>query len=764
MEKFDFTVQPGRKLLRRFEIQKPRALVTVVTPYYNTKETFIQMYQSLANQTFPWCEWILVDDGSTSRPSLEQLERVADQEVRARVFHVANQGPAAARNFGISQAKTDYIVFIDSDDMVEPTFLECLYIALQQNPKAAWAYADVVTIGAREFLWKQNFSSATMKKENLLTVMAMIRRSVLEEVGCFDVMGRYYNEDWHLWLKILAKGHFPVHVEQYLAWYRNKEQGAMASLNRNAEMVKKNAEKIAEIARQVPDDIYAVTYHAVKEKLFEDIRPWNWAEPLPMAKKKTRILFLVPHMVMGGADRFNLDLIARSDPERFEFTLVTTINSPNEWLQKFTPSAEVFLLPTMMDKSQWPAFYDYLIRTRQIDIVFNTNSYYSYYTLPWLHLRHPQVAFVDYIHNEEWYYRNGGFARPSGAIGAFLDKTYTCNGSTGRALVKHFRRDPASVQTVYIGVDEEKFDPAQASAEDVPEKYRRMGQGKTKVIFPCRICTQKRPFLMLEIAAKMPDCVFFVIGDGPQYEELVELTKRRGLEDRVIFTGRQEEMRPWYLFADITLLCSLKEGLALTAYESRAMGTPVVTADVGGQAELVNSHVGRVLPLLQDEGKDEDNRDFDPEEIDQYVRAIHELVDDPAVYRQVADACRPHVCNGFTVSNMVDNMAHIFEELASADARAARSARISALQQLEPMAEALCDIWGNFEELDGALQYYVGQYHNLAARCQQAEAELYAVHHSRTHRLADKYQQLVNRSFLKDVRGFLGKVKRMGRS
>ncbi len=763
MEQFDFTLQPGRTLSRRFSIEQAPALVTVVTPYYNTGESFLQMYRSLANQSFPWFEWVLVDDGSTSRPALEQLEQVAGQEPRARVFHVANQGPAAARNFGIKQAKTDYIVFIDADDMVEPTFLECLYIALQQNPQAAWSYADVVTIGAREFLWKQDFSSAAMKKENLLTVMAMIRRSVLEEVGCFDVMGRYYNEDWHLWLKILAKGHFPVHVEQYLAWYRNEEKGAMASLNRDEDMVKKNAEKIAEIARQVPDDIFAVTYHASKGKMFEDIRPWSWGRPLPMRKKKTRILFLVPHMVMGGADRFNLDLIARSDPEEFAFTLVTTINSPNEWLQKFTPAAEVFLLPTMMDKAQWPAFYDYLIRTRQIDIVFNTNSYYSYYVLPWLHLQHPEVAFVDYIHNEEWYYRNGGFARPSGAVGLFLDKTYTCNGSTGRALVEHFHRDPASVQTVYIGVDEEKFDPARASAEDVPEEYRRKAQGKTAVIFPCRICTQKRPFLMLEIAAKMPECVFFVIGDGPQYQELVQLTKRRGLEDRVIFTGRQEEMRPWYKFADITLICSLKEGLSLTAYESLAMGTPVVTTDVGGQAELVDSHVGRVLPLLQDEGKDEDNRDFAPEEIDQYVRAIHQLVDDPAVYRQVADACRPHVCNGFTVSNMVANMAGIFRELTAAPARADRRRRMEALQGMEPLVEALCDIWGSFEEMDGAVQYYAGQHQVLSARLQQADAELYAVHHSRMHRLADQYQQMVNGSFLKNVRGFVGKVKRGGR-
>lgn len=103
---------------------------------------------------------------------------------------------------------------------------------------------------------------------------------------------------------------------------------------------------------------------------------------------------------------------------------------------------------------------------------------------------------------------------------------------------------------------------------------------------------------------------------------------KNNLQNTVIFAGRQQDMRPFYEDASLTLICSLKEGLALTAYESLAMGTPVITSDVGGQAELINETVGRVIPLHQQEDSDLDNRDFNDTEILLYENAIIELLSD----------------------------------------------------------------------------------------------------------------------------------------
>ena len=135
---------------------------------------------------------------------------------------------------------------------------------------------------------------------------------------------------------------------------------------------------------------------------------------------------------------------------------------------------------------------------------------------------------------------------------------------------------------------------------------------------------------MMEIARTMIDqgsnAAFVVVGDGPQLGELMDASAQLGLSNTIYFAGRQEDMRPFYIDAAITLICSLKEGLALTAYESLAMGTPVITSDVGGQAELIDDSVGAVIPLLQKEADSLDCRKFMPEELNLYANAISKLL------------------------------------------------------------------------------------------------------------------------------------------
>ena len=75
VSKLDFTLQPGQSLKQRFVTENISPRVSIITPFYNTLEHFEQMYNSVLNQTFPWFEWIIVDDGSTDQKALEQLEK-----------------------------------------------------------------------------------------------------------------------------------------------------------------------------------------------------------------------------------------------------------------------------------------------------------------------------------------------------------------------------------------------------------------------------------------------------------------------------------------------------------------------------------------------------------------------------------------------------------------------------------------------------------------------------------------------------------------
>ena len=64
---FDYTKEPGRELLQRGLNHEGTPLVSIITPYYNAGKYFEQTFNCVMNQTFPWFEWIGVDDGSTIR-------------------------------------------------------------------------------------------------------------------------------------------------------------------------------------------------------------------------------------------------------------------------------------------------------------------------------------------------------------------------------------------------------------------------------------------------------------------------------------------------------------------------------------------------------------------------------------------------------------------------------------------------------------------------------------------------------------------------
>lgn len=98
----------------------------------------------------------------------------------------------------------------------------------------------------------------------------------------------------------------------------------------------------------------------------------------------------------------------------------------------------------------------------------------------------PNWPFIDYVHMEEWYWRNGGYARTSGAMGEILEKTYVCNERTRRVLINDFGRDPESVETLYIGVDQEQYDETKVEAGLV-RKGLNIAEDRLIILFPCRI-------------------------------------------------------------------------------------------------------------------------------------------------------------------------------------------------------------------------------------------------------------------------------------
>lgn len=97
--------------------------VSIVVPIYNAEQFLASCVDSILNQTYPNIEILLVNDGSKDT-SGTICDNYAKQDSRVKVFHRENSGVSATRNWGIEQATGEYLMFVDSDDALEPDTIE----------------------------------------------------------------------------------------------------------------------------------------------------------------------------------------------------------------------------------------------------------------------------------------------------------------------------------------------------------------------------------------------------------------------------------------------------------------------------------------------------------------------------------------------------------------------------------------------------------------------------------------------------------------
>ena len=676
--KYSFEYQPGNVLFKRDLNVNDEPLISIVTPFYNVNEVFVQTYNSVMNQTFPWFEWIIIDDGSTDENSVKLINELSLTDPRIKVFHEKNGGVSHARNVGISYSTTDLIFTLDADDLIEPTYLEYAYNALKFNPEASWAFSDSCGFQNIEYLWNPTFIPEKMKESNLLSCTALIRKKAILSVDGYSEKNFNFNEDWEFWLKLLAKGYFPVQMQkEVLFWYRRSEEGRFASVTGSQESKRRDNQIISKAAEYVISPRKPMIYPNFHYDSYKKISQSNFDRKVFKKHSKIHLLCLFPWLTLGGADKFNLDLLAGLDKNKYEISIITTQKSDNPWIQEFRKiTPEIYNLPNFLSAENFPEFIDYFINSREIDLLFVSNSLDGYYLLPWIKQNHPNLPILDYVHMEEWYWRNGGYSRDSSTFRSVINKTYICNNASRLVMINHFHNRPEDVETVHIGIDEKKFDASKIRNGILYEELK-IDQNRPIVLFICRLEPQKRPFLMLEIAKKVkkkiPNIAFAVVGDGSQKKELKKTVKRNGLDQTVFFVGSKDEVRPYYKDAKVTLICSLKEGLALTAYESCSMGVPVISSDVGGQSDLIDDSVGKLIPLFQDEETEFDSRNFCETEVNSYVDEIVSIITDKQKWENLSANCRKKIQKDFSITKMIEKMDGEFTKYANLNNKGANA-------------------------------------------------------------------------------------------
>lgn len=182
------------------------SLVSIITPAYNCIKTIKLTYESILSQTFTDWEWIVVDDCSKDS-SFSYITEMVKMEKRVKVLQTkSNGGTAVARNIGLKNANGRYITFLDSDDLLDPNYLECqLEFIKERGPLISAGYRRKAKHTCTDFFVPDEVDYKKALKGNPISCLTtMYDRNVIGEVFFPEDIDR--PEDYVFWLNILRKG------------------------------------------------------------------------------------------------------------------------------------------------------------------------------------------------------------------------------------------------------------------------------------------------------------------------------------------------------------------------------------------------------------------------------------------------------------------------------------------------------------------------------------------------------------------------------
>lgn len=181
---------------------------TVIIPTFNRAHTLEKAIESVLSQSFQNYEIIIVNDGSSDETELI-LSKYHNENLS--IFHTANQGVSAARNFAAKKAKGDWLAFLDSDDEWLEHKLKLQYDFIQENPNSVLVHGEEIWIrnsirvnpmkkhakgGGDQFL-------ESLKLCAISPSVAVIKKEIFFELGMFR-QDFPACEDYDLWLKLTS--------------------------------------------------------------------------------------------------------------------------------------------------------------------------------------------------------------------------------------------------------------------------------------------------------------------------------------------------------------------------------------------------------------------------------------------------------------------------------------------------------------------------------------------------------------------------------
>jgi glycosyltransferase involved in cell wall biosynthesis len=271
-----------------------------------------------------------------------------------------------------------------------------------------------------------------------------------------------------------------------------------------------------------------------------------------------------------------------------------------------------------------------------------------------LRSRCPNVTFVDYCHAEQEYWKNGGYPRCAAAYQELLDLNITGSQHVKEWMVARGAK-PDQIEVCYTNIDTERWQPDPLARQRTRARLG-LSDDMTLIIFVGRLTAEKRPRLIPPIVQRLEHpaagrFLCLVVGDGPERETIEQQTHSMRLDAHLRLSGRlsDADLRDTMAAADILLLPSESEGIAVAIFEAMAMGLVPVSVRAGGQAELVTPECGVLIS-------------HGPNELAEYASSLLRLIEDRELCQTMGAAARERVARYFPLSALGPRMAALLAQ------------------------------------------------------------------------------------------------------
>ena len=204
--------------------------VSIIVPCYNQAAYLAETLNSVLAQTYQHWECVIVNDGSPDNTEEIANEYVA-KDNRFKYLWEKNGGPSRARNFGILNSDGEYVLPLDADDLIAPTYIEKAMDHFSRYPETKLIYCKADTFGKCVGPWDlEEYDYESFIWNNCIFCSALFRRSDYDQTAGYNVNMVHGFEDWDFWLSLLKKDDLVYRIDEVLFHYRIKETSRTTKL------------------------------------------------------------------------------------------------------------------------------------------------------------------------------------------------------------------------------------------------------------------------------------------------------------------------------------------------------------------------------------------------------------------------------------------------------------------------------------------------------------------------------------------------------